>query len=464
MACRVVTNDLTAESGSRENSGKDVSAPSKQRVVTAKELKGTEVAIDGVIYELTGFRHPGGNSINIFGGNDVTTQYKMIHPHHTGKQLEKMRIVGKIAGYKSEYLWDTEFEREVKREVFKIVRRGREFGTPGFFLRCAIYVGLLASLQYVWATSRSLTWMLAVALGVSKAFIGMNVQHDANHGAASRKVWVNDLLGFGADFIGGQKWLWMQLHWTHHAFTNNLEKDPDVLSAEPLMIWNDYPLEHPCRLAIHKFQGLYWIFGLSFMWLSTVFNPQVFDLRHRGADFVGITTENDFTVSRRKFAIAIRLFYIYMNIVCPLMHNGFSLATLLLIWLMGASESVTLSVLFQLSHNFEGSDRDPMAALREKGEPVCWFKAQVETSSSYGGMIAGMLTGGLNFQIEHHLFPRMCSAWYPYIAPTVREVCKKHGVKYTYYPWVWENFVSTCTYMWRTGRGSNWENPLSGKA
>ena len=46
------------------------------------------------------------------------------------------------------------------------------------------------------------------------ALIGLNVQHDANHGAASRKVWVNDLLGLGADFIGGCKWLWMEKHWT----------------------------------------------------------------------------------------------------------------------------------------------------------------------------------------------------------------------------------------------------------
>jgi fatty acid desaturase len=76
-----------------------------------------------------------------------------------------------------------------------------------------------------------------------------------------------------------------------------------------------------------------------------------------------------------------------------------------------------------------------------------------------------MVTGGLNFQVEHHLFPRMSSAWYPYIAPTVRKVCEKHGVRYAYYPWVWQNLWSTVKYMHKTGTGANWElQPLSGRA
>ena len=73
-----------------------------QRATTLKQLRGTEVAIDGIIYDLTSFKHPGGDSVLIFGGNDVTVQYKMIHPHHSGKQLEKMKIVGRVTDYKPE--------------------------------------------------------------------------------------------------------------------------------------------------------------------------------------------------------------------------------------------------------------------------------------------------------------------------------------------------------------------------
>ena len=111
------------------------------------------------------------------------------------------------------YKFDTPFEREIKEEVFKIVRRGKEFGTFGWHFRAYCYIALFFGLQYLWVTTET-SILLAVVYGVSQAFIGLNVQHDANHGAASRTPWVNNLLGLGADFIGGSKWLWFQQHWT----------------------------------------------------------------------------------------------------------------------------------------------------------------------------------------------------------------------------------------------------------
>ncbi len=67
-----------------------------------KRLSGTELAIDGIIYDISDFVHPGGEVIKFFGGNDVTVQYKMIHPYHTGKHLEKMKAVGKVVDYEAE--------------------------------------------------------------------------------------------------------------------------------------------------------------------------------------------------------------------------------------------------------------------------------------------------------------------------------------------------------------------------
>jgi fatty acid desaturase (delta-4 desaturase) len=362
------------------------------------------------------------------------------------------------------YKWDTPFEREIKSEVFKIVRRGREFGTLGWYSRAIFYIGLFFTLQYFWVT-RPTTFLLAAIYGVSQAFIGLNVQHDANHGAASRKAWVNNMLGLGADFIGGSKWLWMEQHWTHHSFTNHHEKDPDSYGAEPMLLFNDYPPGHPKRAFYHSFQAFYYMFVLAGYWVSSVFNPQVLDLQQRGALEVGIKMDSPYVTKSRKYAIFLRLLYIYTNIIAPIQNRGFSLNVVGHILTMGVCSSLTLAILFALSHNFEHVDRDPTYEVRNGGEPVCWFKSQVETSSTYGGFISGCLTGGLNFQVEHHLFPRMSSAWYPYIAPTVREVCKKHGVKYAYYPWVHQNLISTIKYLHQAGTGSNWKdgNPYSGK-
>lgn len=70
-----------------------------ERICSLDHLKSSEVCIDGLIYDLKGFQHPGGESIHVFGGNDVTIQYKMIHPYHTDKHLQKMKCVGKAADY-----------------------------------------------------------------------------------------------------------------------------------------------------------------------------------------------------------------------------------------------------------------------------------------------------------------------------------------------------------------------------
>jgi fatty acid desaturase (delta-4 desaturase) len=433
-----------------------------ERISTLKGLKSNEICIDGFIFDISSFDHPGGDSILLFGGNDVTNQYKMIHPYHTAKHLEKMKQVGKVPDYVPEYKWDTPFEREIKEEVFKIVRRGKEFGTTGYFFRATFYIISFFYLKYLWMQESS--YSLAIIYGISMGLIGLNVQHDANHGAASKKVWVNDLLGLGADLIGGSKWLWMEKHWTHHTYTNHRDKDPDGLAAEPFLIFNNYDLSNPKRAGYHAYQAFYLVILLCGYWLSAVCDiPMIWNLKDRGTIDVGVRLESDWIESRRKYAVGLRILYLFINVFIPL-YNDFSLTTFAHINVMGISGSLTLGLLFTLSHNFENANRDPTKENRETGELVCWFKAQVETSSTYGGMISGWLTGGLNFQVEHHLFPRMSSAWYPYIAPKVREICTKHGVRYAYYPWIWQNMISTLKYAHEVGTGSHWrDNPFKGE-
>lgn len=80
----------------------DPATQATEKISTLKGLGSTEVVIDGEIYDIKDFDHPGGESILLFGGNDVTVQYKMIHPYHTSKHLEKMKRIGKVPDYTSE--------------------------------------------------------------------------------------------------------------------------------------------------------------------------------------------------------------------------------------------------------------------------------------------------------------------------------------------------------------------------
>lgn len=308
-------------------------------------------------------------------------------------------------------------------------------------------VGFLFFCLYRWVFTE-LSVGLAILYGISKALIGLNVQHDANHGALSKKrPWINHLLGLGCDFMGGDKWLWLQQHWTHHAFTNDEHKDPDGKSAEPLIILNNYPPGHAKRRWFHRFQAFFVSVVLAGYWVTTAFSTEIVDLKHRGSLASGMKMESRYISERRKYAMGFRLLYFLCNFVAPVYRGESWLKVILLLHLAGAAGSLPLATLFTLSHNFEGADRSPL----KSGEAVCWSKSQVETSCTYGGCLSGALTGGLNFQIEHHLFPRMCSAWYPFIAPTVRKVCEKHGVRYRYFPWIWQNWLSTIRYMHAAG-------------
>jgi acyl-lipid (7-3)-desaturase (Delta-4 desaturase) len=73
---------------------------------SVSELTGTEVCISGKVYDISTFVHPGGDSIFMFGGNDVSVQYHMIHPYHnmngSNIHLSKMKCVGQVQNYKPE--------------------------------------------------------------------------------------------------------------------------------------------------------------------------------------------------------------------------------------------------------------------------------------------------------------------------------------------------------------------------
>lgn len=92
----------TSEAGSKLPSTRG----KRERAITSlSDLKEMEICIDGIIFDLTNFDHPGGDSVKMFCGNDCTVFYKMIHPYHPlGLRLQKLKRVGKVKGYASEYV------------------------------------------------------------------------------------------------------------------------------------------------------------------------------------------------------------------------------------------------------------------------------------------------------------------------------------------------------------------------
>ena len=103
------------------------------------ELPDNTIAIDGVVYSLDDWEHPGGNQIRLFGGNDVSVQYRMIHAFHGEDTRKVMPVVGKLLNYNKDYTFDSEFEKELKEEVKKIVLPHKMYATQGFKYRVILY-------------------------------------------------------------------------------------------------------------------------------------------------------------------------------------------------------------------------------------------------------------------------------------------------------------------------------------
>ena len=97
---------------------------------------------------------------------------------------------------------------------------------------------------------------------------------------------------------------------------------------------------------------------------------------------------------------------------------------------------IYLGVNFIISHNFEGVLNNSAKAKETKTD---WAISQIKSSSSVGGRLLGFFHGGLNYQIEHHLFPRISHVHYYKIKPIVQEWCKENKIKYNYYNNIFSN-------------------------
>ena len=102
--------------------------------------------------------------------------------------------------------------------------------------------------------------------------------------------------------------------------------------------------------------------------------------------------------------------------------------------LMHAASGLTLALVFQLAHVVEGPafpQPDEHLTIEES-----WAIHQLRTTANFavGSPLAAFLTGGLNQQVEHHLFPRVCHIHYPALAPIIRQTAAEFGLPYLEQP------------------------------
>jgi linoleoyl-CoA desaturase len=264
---------------------------------------------------------------------------------------------------------------------------------------------------------------LAMILGLGMAAIGFNIQHDGGHKAYSNHQWVNKLMAMTMDLMGASSYLWDWKHNTiHHTYPNIDGHDDDI----DVGILGRLSPSQP-RYWFHRVQGIYlWIlYGfLAIKWhlfddFHTLFTARIAGQkvpRPKGMDllvFIGGKT----------------VFFSMCFFIPMLLHPWYAVIAVYAI--AAFTSGVALSVVFQLAHCVEEADF-PLPDDSGKMQ-TDWAVHQVQTTVDFarGNPVLSWLLGGLNFQIEHHLFHKICHVHYPALSKVVEETCREFGVRYT---------------------------------
>ena len=309
---------------------------------------------------------------------------------------------------------DNAFHLELKRRVraHLLATGRRERGCPEMYFKTAIIVATFASLYALLVFAAGTWWQalpLALGLALTMVAIGFNVMHDANHDAYSDHRWINRPMAMSLDLVGGSSYFWQWKHNVfHHTFVNVIGYDTDINLAGLGRL-----TPHHRRAWIHRWQH-------CTSGSCTGHGREVAAVRRFPARVHRQMGGHRFPRPRGPQWLVFfggKLVFLSLAFAClwPCIAVGGRGKLCRDAVMMG----VVLGVVFQLAHCVEQAD---FPTDRGSGRmSVPWAVHQVETSVDFarGSRTASWLLGGLNFQIEHHLFSRICHVNYPAIAPLV---------------------------------------------
>ena len=344
------------------------------------------------------------------------------------------------------------FVRELRKRVdayFERTGRKRRDCARMYFKTATILAWFTAAyLLLLFAVSS--WWIavpLAIVLGLSVAAIGFNIQHDGGHKAYSEHRWVNRLMSLTLDLMGGSSYMWDWKHNSiHHTYTNIDGHDDDINIG---ILGRLTP--HQRRYPFHRLQGIYlWLlYGfLAIKW-------HLFDDFYQVA--IGRIGEHRVPRPRGKdlaVFIAGKVFFFTIAFGIPMLLHPV-LAVVGVYALAAFVSGVVLSVVFQLAHCLGEADF-PVPVATESGERMEneWAVHQVQTTVDFArrNRLVCWFVGGLNFQIEHHLFHKICHVHYPALSKVVEEACRDFGVRYSAHDSVFAAIASHYRWLVQMGR------------
>jgi linoleoyl-CoA desaturase len=344
---------------------------------------------------------------------------------------------------------NNDFQVEVRSRVDHFFRSTgrRKRDCPQMYVKTAIFFASFTA-SYVLLVFVARTWWqalpLAILLGLATAGIGFNVQHDGGHRAYSDHDWVNKMMSMTLDVIGGSSYHWYWKHFVfHHTYVNITGHDTDI-ELTPLARLTP----HQKRLWFHRWEQVYmWpLYGLMAINWHFVLDFRDIIIGRIGKQPLPRPKGRDLAILIAGKSSFFVLAFVIPSLLHPIWVVAVFYATAAIVL------GIVLSLVFQLAHCVEQA-QFPLPRGDSGRIENAWAIHQVETTVDFArrSRIAAWLLGGLNFQIEHHLFPRICHMNYPAISKLVEECCREFGVRYAEHESFWSGVVSHFRWLRRMG-------------
>ncbi|MBC8046904.1 MAG: acyl-CoA desaturase [Fimbriimonadaceae bacterium] len=273
-------------------------------------------------------------------------------------------------------------------------------------------------------------WFL---MGWGMSGIGTSVMHDANHGTYSSNKRVNNFISYILEVVGGYRVTWrIQHNVLHHTYTNVAGLDEDMDSIILLRFSPRQP-----RYWFHRYQYIYaWFFYMimTLFWMTAKDYLQV--IRYKQHDLL---IKQHVSLKQALFRITLyKLFYYSYILVLPILFSGMPWYCVVMgFLLMHFTAGLFLSCIFQPSHIMETSAfASPMLTNGKSHMEDTWAVHEVVNTANFApdSRLLSWFVGGLNYQIEHHLFPGVCHVHYKDIAPIVKSATADFGLPYHVQP------------------------------
>lgn len=324
------------------------------------------------------------------------------------------------------------FHSELKKRISDYFIQAGKASTGNFslYFKAIVLVLSFAAVYIHLVFYTPTTWLAiteCIVLGGLTAAIGFNVMHDGLHGSFSKHKWLNELAGLSLNFLGANNFMWRSKHnIIHHTYTN-IEGIDDDIEAKPLLRL----CETQKYYKIHRFQHIYFWFAYSLLYIWWVFFT---DYKKYFLRRIGPTSLTKMSIGDHLSFWGFKLLHAFIFVAIPIYTLGFSTWVIGFL-IYGMFTGIVLSIVFQLAHTVEETNFPKANTTTGKMEDE-WAVHQLKTTANFAtrNRLISWLVGGLNFQVEHHLFPRISHVHYPAISKIIKKACQDFGMPYIEYP------------------------------